>query len=319
MQIYTRLLFLSFTIGLLYGCGGDTNEDYQEDDPQQSAVRKKSLTDTSQKASSAEVEVKQVAPFADFPLAPTQAQVGDYVLTFSLKGQQEATRMGADQVTFTFQQARMHLPGKARSVLIFEKGQKKSIPNYMIIPLTEVPDIQEGDILLGWWSSRKEMQRCLVTDASDPQRPKVRYLDIRYNDPSRDRQGRPVGRMEEALAPKSFTKLLATGVPGSTLAVREGNRFKKATVVTQHQEKILAIGFAGHMQVYDTSRCRALPIVPNVKVGEAVQVPYIGIYVKGKVKKIDTRLGRVFTEIQYGGKKKMVAVPFGDVATDLSL
>ncbi|MEM9982787.1 MAG: hypothetical protein AAF734_09830, partial [Bacteroidota bacterium] len=314
-----RLLFISFAVGLLYGCGGTTKEDYQEDAPKQSAVQKKSLTDTSQKASSAEVEVKQVAPFADFPMTSTQAQVGDYVLTFSLKGQQEATRVGADQVTFTFQQAKVHLPGKARSVLIFEQGKKQSIPNYMIIPLTEVPDIQEGDILLGWWSSGKEMQRCLVTDASDPQRPKVKYLDIRYDNSGKDRQGTPVGRLEEQLAPKSFTKLLAVGVPGSTLAVREGNRFKKATVVTQHQEKILAIGFAGHMQVYDTSRCIALPIVPNVKAGEIVQVPYIGIYIKGKVKKIDPRIGRVFTEIQYGGKKKTVAVAFGDVATNLPL
>lgn len=63
--------------------------------------------------------------------------------------------------------------------------------------------------------------------------------------------------------------------------------------------------------------CRPVPIVPAVAAGDRVQVPYVGVFVNGVVKGVDAKIGRVFTEIDWGGKKKEVAVPFGDVMTGL--
>lgn len=260
---------------------------------------------------------KPIDPFPSFPKTAITSAPGEHVLTPSVNWQKDATEKGPDQVTFIFYDAKMSAPGESRSDVAFLFDGIQNIPNYMIVPLAPGQKAKAGEVLLTWWQSGSGMKRAYVTDAADPSAPVVRYLDLEYDNPAKNSKGVPIGQMEEQIKPDTFGKLVADWQPGTTVAVLAGTRWLKATVIAVSGDQVLTIGFAGKMAVYPKSACRPVPIVPEVSAGDRVQVPYVGSFVNGVVKTVDPKIGRVFAEIEWGGKKREVAVPFGDVMTGL--
>ncbi|HOO78411.1 MAG TPA: hypothetical protein PLI51_09210 [bacterium] len=275
------------------------------------------LTEACALAATPAPDGQPLEPFPSFPATTIASAPGEHVLTPSVTWQKTATEKGPEKVTFIFYNAKMNAPGETRSDVAFTFDGIKNIPNYMIVPIAPGQRAAAGDVLLTWWQSGSGMKRAYVTDAADPAAPVVRYLDIEYDNPAKNSRGVPIGQMEEQIKPDTFARLTADWQPGTTVAVLAGTRWLKATVVAVAGDQVLTVGFAGKMAVYPKASCRPVPIVPAVAAGDRVQVPYVGSFVNGTVKSVDAKIGRVFVEIDWGGKKKEIAVPFGDVMTGL--
>ena len=261
-----------------------------------------------------------VRPFPGFPDVPTTARAGEYVLTPSYNWLVDAEKKGADKVTFIFYTSRMVEPGATDSRLE-SFGKITLVPNALIVPLAAGGRAKKGDILLSWWQTGSGMQRCYVVNADNPAQPEVVYLEIDWTNPARGRDGKPLAQSVNRLKPDSFVQLEQVFSRGTTIAVLDATgyspRWRKWQVITVAGGKVLALGFAGRMAVFEQSACRPVPLRPDVKPGDNVHVPYVGSFVPAIVKRVDRDYGRVVCDITWGGQTKEVHASFGDVARTL--
>jgi hypothetical protein len=160
------------------------------------------------------------------------------------------------------------------------------------------------------------MNRAIVVEAGDPSEPTVRYLDIAYDNPAKSRDGKTtIGQMDEKLKPNSFVKISSAWEPGTVVAVNDGANRKKAQIIRVAGDKVLAIGFAGSLHVYDKSASTPVPVKPNVKAGDKVKAAIYGNFQNVTVTKVDNRNGRVFVKNETGDTTEK-AIAFGDVMTN---
>jgi len=100
---------------------------------------------------------------------------------------------------------------------------------------------------------------------------------------------------------------------GNMIAANDNGKWNSVQIVKVEGDKVLTMGFAGKMKVYNKSDCKTIPIVPSVSVGDKVQAVFVGGFGEYEVKKIDKKTGRVFVE-QYNSLK---AVPYGQIVSAL--
>ena len=250
-------------------------------------------------------------PFKDFPAVETTAKSGEVVLVPSYIWLQQANVNGADKTTMIWYQQTMGTPDKEMSEVKFMSDTKK-VPNAYIIPIPAGQKVKKGDIVLTWWQSGSGMQRAIVVDDANPAEPKVRYLDIDYDNPAKAKDGTTgIGQMDEQLKPNTFVKINAPMEPGTSVAVQDGAKMKHAIVIRVAGEKVFVRGFAGGIAVYDKSRCTPVPITSAAKVGDKLQAVWVGSFENGTVTKVDAAIGRVFIKFDVDGKERAVA--FGNV------
>jgi hypothetical protein len=255
-------------------------------------------------------------PFKDFPSVATSAKPGEHVLVPSYNWIVDAVSKGTDKVTFIFYKQKMDTPGATESKVAFPVGGVKDTPNYMIVPIAAGGKAKKGDVVLTWWQTGSGMQRAYVVDAADPDQPVVKYLDIDYDNPAK-RDGVGIGQMSEQIKPNSFAKITEPYTPGTALACMASGDYRHAQVISVAPKQVLVREFAGRMKAYDRSACQPLDIIPKVKAGDKVQVPWVGKFINAKVTKVDAEIGRVFVEYNVASTVKTAAVAFGNVATKL--
>jgi hypothetical protein len=104
--------------------------------------------------------------------------------------------------------------------------------------------------------------------------------------------------------------LTETFAPGTVVGVkdesRNRNRYNHHRVINVIGDKVILAGFLGRLSIRDKSECLPVPIIPEVKAGDAVYVNSVSSFIKATVKKVDKKIGRVFTE-------EGDAVAFGDL------
>ena len=253
-------------------------------------------------------------PFSGFPTVGTTAKADEVVLAPSYNWIQDAATKGPDKVTFIWYNQKMVAPGEVESEVEFLSPGKAKIPNAYIVPIPAGQTAKVGDIVLTWWQSGSGMNRAIVVDAADPTQPVVRYLDIDYDNPAKSRDNKTtIGQMDEQLKPNSFVRLTSPWEPGTVIAVNDGATRKPVHVIRVAGEKILALGSAGTLKVYDKASATPVPLKPNVKAGDKVKAPKYGTYADATVSKVDARNGRVF--VKFGTETEEKAIAFGDVMT----
>ncbi|HOZ30801.1 MAG TPA: hypothetical protein PLL66_07775 [Bacteroidales bacterium] len=300
-----KFLVIAIVTATFFSCGGGTTTSSDDKDT------------TSNETEVTNEDDGKVDPFKDFPKDKITAKAGDYVLTPSLNWQVDATKEGPESQTFIFYSAKMSEPGDKYSVIDFTFDDDTEIPNYMIIPIRSGESAKVGDIVLTWWQSGSGMQRAIVTNASDPKAPEVNYIDLDWDNPAKNRDGVGLGQMTEKIEPNTFHVLKNKWEPGTNVAVNVDGDYNLVTIVKLSGNKVLTIGWAGAMKVYNKADCVALDIKPNVKVGDEIQAPWVGKFVNTKVVKVDTKFGRVWCEDPYADEP--MVVPFGDVTTSLDI
>lgn len=241
----------------------------------------------------------------DFPegIALENPEMGQYVLspyTFYPKKMVEKDNPGKE--TYIFYSARLNKYGESHSTV----GEVE-MPNSLIIPLPKVKKAKEGDVLLTWWQSGSGLKRAIVTDASDPEAPKVDYLDLDYSD---DPANPLIGNKHsnEQIKPATFD-VIEDGQwqSGAPIAALEGSSWKEAILIHTAADKVLALGFAGKIMVYERSACKLIPLRQNIQVGDNVMAVFVGSFSEGyKVTRIDRKIGRVWVEKD--GKQRIVSI-----------
>jgi len=254
-------------------------------------------------------------PFPGFPTVSTTARADEVVLAPSYNWIQDAAAKGPDKVTFIWYSQKMVAPGEVESEVEFISPGKAKIPNAYIVPIPAAQTAKVGDIVLTWWQSGSGMNRAIVVDAALPAEPTVRYLDIAYDNPAKSPDGKTtIGQMDEKLKPNSFVRLTSPWEPGTVIAVNDGASRRPVQIIRVAGDKILALGSAGALKVYDKANATPVPIRPNVKAGDKVKAPKYGTYADGTVTRVDTRNGRAF--VKFGTDAEEKAIAFGDVMTN---
>jgi hypothetical protein len=247
-------------------------------------------------------------PF-DFPISTTTSKTGEYVLCPSKAFLDEAWTEGGTNSTFIFYSRTMSKPGEAESE-VTEISENVVIPNSLIIPIPANQEAKKGDILLTWWQSGSGMKRAIVMDDTNPKEPKVRYLDLEWE---------YYGETEDILKPNSFVKITEMWQPGTSVAYKDDYYMNHVQIIKVEGDKVLTLGWAGRIAVVKKSDCTPIPVTLELKTGDKVQVPHIGSYTNGTIKKFDAKVGRAWVEIEFGGQNQEIVVALGDIAKDLKL
>jgi hypothetical protein len=306
-----KIIFASlFFAGVTVSCGGseESTTDHNEHSDTTSTVE-----------TTAEIveDDGKINPFKDFPSVGLTANAGDFILTPSKNWQEDGTKEGTEKVTFIFYQQKLAEAGSEYSKVDFMSDKGVEIPNYMIVPIRPNQSAKKGDILLTWWQTGSGMQRAIVVDDANPLEPVVNYIDIDWDNPAKNSDGTGFGQKKEQIKPNTFHKLNDLWEPGTTVAALVDGSYKAATVINVSGDKVLTIGFAGRMVMYNKSDCTPIAVNPNFKVGDEVQAPWVGKFVNTKVVKVDKLMGRVWCEDPYSDDP--MVIPFGDVTTGLAI
>lgn len=228
----------------------------------------------------------------DFPegIALENPDVGQYVLSpYTFYPRKIVESDDPSKETYIFYSTQLNQYGETHSTV-----DEVEMPNSLIILLPKGKKAKVGDVLLTWWQSGSGMQRAIVTDASDPEAPKVDYLDLDYSDDP-DKPSMANKYKNEQLKTSSFD-ILEDGKwqPGATIAANEKGAWKECILIHATDDKVLAIGFAGKIYAFDRSACKLIPIKQDIKAADNVMAVWVGTFKDGyKVTKIDRKIGRV--------------------------
>ncbi|MCU0444230.1 MAG: hypothetical protein MUE85_04875 [Microscillaceae bacterium] len=311
--LYSVISFL--LIATLFACGGGGKEKATEETTKTDSVASKSENKTEEKKETKKLEAG-MTPF-DFPTVKTFAKEGDYVLCPSYK-------MWIDKIatedptkeTYIFYTAEMGKPGVVESQVKFTFDGEQMMPNSILIPIPKGQKAKVGDIVLTWWQTGSGMQRAIITEASNPEEPMARYLDLGWNNPAKDsKSGKGIGKTEYKLKPNSFTGINSFS-PGSTIAAKADGKWNAVQVVSMAEGKVLTIGFAGKMAVYERKDCIGIPQKFKTQAGDKVQAVFVGSYKDATVVRVDEKMGVVFVKFENGSGKEE-PVSFGEITLNL--
>ena len=244
----------------------------------------------------------------EFPATGTTAQADEYVLA-----------VDKDAVTITptttviFYTHTMVTLGNIEST-IKDPFKERTLPNALIVPIPKGQTAAVGDVVLTWWQSGSGLQRAYVVNADNPGEPVVKYLDLDYDNPATNKDGVPIGQMDEQLKPDSFVKITEDFAPGTAIAIKdeEWNSYTHYQVINVVGGKIVALGFAGKMAILDKAKCLPVPVIPKVKAGEKAYVKSMSSFREVTITKVDIEIGRVFME-------KEDVISFGDVMNPVQM
>ena len=252
--------------------------------------------------------VKIEFPF-DFPMAKTKGAKGDWVLVPRYQAIQEVSADDLQNTTLLWVAKELFEPGENSSMVSYSVGPRK-VPNAYIVPLMKDQSAKVGDILLTWWQSGSGLQRAIVTEASDPKRPKVRYLDIEYDNPAKSwDKTTTIGQMDEQLKPDTFIVLRNQLEPGTAVSIGKGKLHGQ--IIKSSKDKVFVKLFAGRIAVHSKSEVRPIPIRPNVKKHDSVLAKRFGRLEEGLVSEVDERIGRVW--VRFDEDAERTAVAFGNL------
>ncbi|MBP5385934.1 MAG: hypothetical protein J6Y97_00950 [Prevotella sp.] len=199
------------------------------------------------------------------------------------------------------------------AVLIFydttvkEAGEEKTMlnnfngevemPNALIIPIPTKAKAKKGDVVLTWWQSGSGMQRAIVVDDSNPQEPKVCYLDLRWPD-NPDSPTLEEKRKGEQLKPGTFAVLKdGQRQSGAQVAIKKDKEWRTGTLIHVEGDKVLVLGFGSKIEAYDKADVRIIPFKEKIKVGDKVWATWVNEYRPGyEVTAVDNLTGHVFVK-----------------------
>jgi len=239
--------------------------------------------------------------FADFPATATTAKTGDYVLCPSKEKVMELSQPNVKDPTAIYYTSKMIKPGATESeVESLYSGGTYTLPNAYLITIPAGQKAKVGEVLLTWWQTGSGMHRAIVTDASNPSEPTVRYLD-RLSDQDK----------LEKLKPDSFVKLSQLFEPGTSIAIKGKSELEHSQVLQVGGDKVFVLAWAGKVKLVNKADCTAVPIKPQVKAGDKVKAVIFGSFVDATVVSVDEKLGKVV--VKKDGQSEEKVIDFGEV------
>lgn len=227
----------------------------------------------------------------DFPegIALETPEEGQYVLSPYTFYPKALTKNDPASETLIFYSTTLTKYGDTHSVV----ANNVEMPNSLVILLPKGLKARVGDVLLTWWQSGSGLQRAIVTDASDPEQPRVMYLDLKYGE-----NGSANEHANEQLKPSSFDVLRdGEWQPGAAIAAFDGRKWREGVLIHATDDRVLMLGFAASIKAYPRADCRLIPLNQNLKVGDEVMAIFVGSFTSGyKITRIDRRIGRIWVK-----------------------
>lgn len=236
----------------------------------------------------------------DYPEGSAIANAEDVSVVLYASGYKTAMEEKKDpaESTHIFYKADLVKAGDTKST-VKSIGDEYEIPNSLVIPFYKGAKAKKGDIILTWWQSGSGMQRAIVVDDSNPEEPKVCYLDLSFKG---DGTGIAEKDANETLKPNSFI-VLEDGkwAPGASIVITEGTDQKNGTIINVTDDKVLYEGFAGKVKVAKKSDCQLVPLKQSLKAGDGIKAVWVGSWKPDyKVVKVDEKIGRVWVKDENG-------------------
>ena len=242
----------------------------------------------------AATEASADAPPADpakngWGLAPrgTAAKEGDrvYVLTQG----KDRSYTNASAIYHLFAHEMGEVRGDDLTIRELGGGSFKTT-GLFVIPggVAKLDDLKAGDMVLAEWAS--SLKHATVVKVEAPDRVHVRYTDLPHTWGDDKlvavKTLHEVTKQKEGLAPGNFAVAQDDGRPILVLLVAEAG------------DQWLALRFNWRASAFATKDLTPIPLAPKLKVGQAVQAPWVGMMYSGKVKAVaGTRVDTVLEGI----------------------
>ncbi len=223
----------------------------------------------------------------------------DYVLAPSRKNFDSAFAKGLESTIFVFYPRKV-VAKMQDSVVLYEIGDTIKLPNSLVIPLKKQQKATKGNIVLTWWQSGTGMQRAIVLNRDSSTTPTVYYLDNQYSFYS---SVTDVKFWIDTLAPNSFTLLTQDTMSGRSMSVSKEYYTTFYTIINCTKNKVLALSWAGTLELFDKSQCNLVPLYQEFNVGDSVSVPYLGTYSEGTVLSVWNDIGKITVKINFLDEK----------------
>lgn len=185
-------------------------------------------------------------------------------------------------------------------------GGTFKVTGLFVIPagVDKPEDVKAGDMVLAEWAS--SLKHAMVTKV-DGDKITVHFTDL-PDSWSED-------KLVAVLGPRQVTKQKDGLHPGNfAVAKDEEGRGIEVLLVQDSGDKWLTRKFAGRVAAFDKKDLTPIPIKPALKVGQTVQVPWVGMMYKGKVKKISGT--KVEVAVEGIATKEPVVTSLGQVLPD---
>lgn len=257
-----------------------------------------STTTTTTPAAPAVIDFEKL-PF-DFPEVKVSVKAGDTVLAPSRSMIDSAIKSGGAG-TYIFYNSTVVEPG-TKATKVKEIIDNTVIPNALVLPIKAGQTAKTGDIVLTWWQSGSGLQRAYVVEGGAT--PKVAYLD-----------GKNLGTA--TLKADTFNVLSADWQQGTTVACkdRETDKYKQFTLINSAGDMALLSGWAGSLTTMTKSRCVAVPLKTDVKVGDKVYASVYSEYKEVTVSSVDKANGKIKAKYEFAGSTTEEEFSFGSILT----
>jgi hypothetical protein len=239
----------------------------------------------------------------DLPARGTSAKDGDRV--FVLTQGKDRSYGNASAVYHLFAYDMGEVKGDLTTVKELGGGSFKVTGLFVIPAGTEKPeDLKVGDMVLAEWAS--SLKHAMVTKV-EGDKITVHYTDL-PDSWSED-------KLMAVLGPRQVTRQKDGLHPGNfAVAKDEEGRGIEVLLVQESGDKWLTRKFAGRVAAYDKKDLVPIPVKPALKAGQLVQVPWVGMMYKGKVKKVTGT--KVEVAVEGIATKEPVVTSMGQVLPD---
>ncbi|MBN2662093.1 MAG: hypothetical protein JXR68_00465 [Bacteroidales bacterium] len=220
---------------------------------------------------------------------------GEYALAPSKANYDTALVYGIEGSIFVFYPRKV-IEKRKDSVVLYQIGDTVMLPNSLIIPIKPNQKATKGDVVLTWWQSGTGMQRAIVLNNDTSATPTVYYLDNQYSFYS---SVTDINFWIDTLKPNSFILLKDEIMSGRSILVKKDYFSVFYTIINATNDKLLALSWAGLLEVFEKDDFTIIPLRQNFNVGDSVLVPYFGTFSKGIVKAVWPDIGKITAEILF--------------------
>jgi hypothetical protein len=195
-------------------------------------------------------------------------------------------------------------PGQGKTTVL-AYGNKKEVPNALVIPLGKSETAKKGDILLTCGNRNHDMARAIVVDDSTPTEPVVCFLDNDWDWPNQFDSPKVAEKQKgEKLKAGSFN-VLKDGKfeSGAQVAFDVNGKLKYGTIVQVSGDKVLIAAFANQLECTTKNKCKLISYKTKFKEGDKVRVVDVSSYELGyTVVKVDKEHGHLWAQKDENGK-----------------
>jgi hypothetical protein len=301
-----KMIFAAAVALSLFACGGDKNAEEK-----QSGETTKTEESTKEEPKATTLE-KGKFPF-EFPVVEKiNAAAGQNVFAVNMKLVMNDYNAGKTNFGTQYLLSTVSEPGEKESKIKFVS--EEMVPNSAIVVIPKGQTAKVGDIVAATWAVN--LTRGIVTNASDPKAPKVTFIGLDWDNPAKaDDKKTSIGQYEYTLKENEFMVISKDYDPGSSCAVKKDGKWSHMNVFNTVGDMVLGTIFVNFTAV-NKADCIPIPLKTNFKVGDNVWAPWTGSMSKGKVTKVNAKMGRYTVKFDESSKGEKV-ISFGDVIKDL--